>query len=232
LTKARTGLERSQASEEDSEVHRTSGGAVVRSARGGYQVDYNVFRTRSLYGTEWGLRVTVKGKPALLAVVLVTPHGETETRIINTEDLTEDNVETRDFPLSLAGSYTLMLKAVAPEKVLLKETVNFELEKLSKEVAVQSAVETILRDISKAEEHRRRKEYAMAKRAYMDASARAGEEYGKYKDRRIAELVSDIDKALQADDIRLGTHGYVFFEGRWVTPVEKKRLEENKKKRK
>ena len=94
-----------------------------------YSVDYTLDSGGGFYA---GLKVTVKGPAAKLAVILTDPKGESETQIITKENMI-GNSQTVELPMQnpRAGTYILTVKTVEPEKIVWQKSIPFSLGQLA-----------------------------------------------------------------------------------------------------
>ena len=94
-----------------------------------YEVEYKIKRN----GPNTDLSITIKGKAARLAVMLINPNGKTSVRTIENEDMI-DNIEILSWvnrePLK-PGTYTLVVKTFDPEKVVYKKELELTREDLN-----------------------------------------------------------------------------------------------------
>jgi hypothetical protein len=91
-----------------------------------YEVSY------SLEGTSHaGMRVDVKGPAKKMAVILTDPAGESDSEIIESENMITNNASVFLFMSHpLPGDYTLAVKTFSPERVVFKNKITFSLDDL------------------------------------------------------------------------------------------------------
>ena len=94
-----------------------------------YTVDYQM---ASAGGFDASLKTTVKGPAAKLAVILTDPKGESDTQIIEKENMIS-NCHTVELPMQTprAGTYVLTVKTVEPERVVWKKNIPLSLGELA-----------------------------------------------------------------------------------------------------
>ena len=84
----------------------------------------------------------------------------------------------------------------------------------------EQAVREVRQMMQDAEAARRDAKYADAQKHYQRAKQTAQSCFDADRDRRMQELAELAAKALQADDIRLGSKGHVLQAGKWMTKDE------------
>ena len=111
----------------------------------------------------------------------------------------------------LANSFS----PVDPEAVRQAELAVPELKGLL--ALVSKKMESIRLVLQEAETARKDRKYVRAKQLYMEAKREAQSCYELARDRRIQQLIDVATKALVTDEVRLGSQGYVFCAGKWMT---------------
>ncbi len=71
-------------------------------------------------------------------------------------------------------------------------------------------------------------QYQMAQSYYKQAQRKAEMYYSRTQDAKLKEYVELAKKELDSDEIRMGSQGRVFYDGKWMTPEAKARLEKIK----
>ena len=74
--------------------------------------------------------------------------------------------------------------------------------------------------LQKAETARQGSKYVDAKKFYLEAKKKAQSQYQLTRDERMEQFVELATKALASDEIRLGSQGWVFYAGKWMTKEE------------
>ena len=101
----------------------------IAEPRSGYSVEHR-WHALDLQGTHYGppmLELTIRGKAAKIAVLLIEPGGETRTEIISEENMI-DNFETATFSRVFLkpGAYEVVIKTFTPEKIVYKKKIEFK----------------------------------------------------------------------------------------------------------
>jgi len=100
--------------------------------------------------------------------------------------------------------------------------------KIRKRMRMQASYENVMSQTEAADEAKENKRYTVAKDLYERTLEAALAHREAYDDERMQDHIEHIRQTLKLDEIHFGGQGHVLFEGKWVSPDDKKRIEEER----